>query len=379
MNSIWNKIELSTQKKNKLRKLFFQKKPIILICKKIGITQRVFYRIVNENSWLKKRERYWLYLIKKAYRRKKSIQQICKEKNINSVEILNRIKRKYKIKTQRFNIHNKRIDMDTKQKMIQDYNNLISSNQICKKYGFKTRKTVLDVLKEYNIPRREPKIITYYNEDYFKKINSHDKAYILGILLTDGYIIRDYEGFGIQLTENDGYLLSNMAKRLGKSTTIIHINYDNKRKKAKLNNWKKFFNSRDMERMCCYNGKMAYDLKKLGVVKNKTHIVRCPKIPKKYLSSLCRGMWDGDGSIGIAKTGNIWCRITSVSEFFIKDLQEIVPFPTSSKNYFKNGIRYDLRICQGNKQSIAFLKWIYKNKEDLYLERKYEKVQDKIN
>ena len=384
----WNKKNISFNKKKVLRKLFFQKKDMNSISEKIGISQRVIYRIIKENKWIKKRERYWLYLVKKAYREKKSLRNLCDISGVSSVQILRRIKQKYSIKTQRFDISNKMLSQSIEKKMICDYKKLMSSIDISKKYGFKTPKTVLDVLARYKIKRREAKIITYYNTNYFKKINSHDKAYILGLLLTDGYILKDYIGFGLQLQENDGYVLENIAQRLGQSASVILISCENKRRKAIRNGDKRrkairngdknFINTKDMKRLTVHNREIAEDLKKLCMVKNKTFVLRCPFIKSEFLSSFFRGAWDGDGTIGIAKTKNIWCKIVSASRLFLEDLKSFdIPYNFVLKEV--NSKFYKLRLIGGNKETIKFLKWIYKDKNDLYLRRKYEKVQNKIN
>jgi len=115
------------------------------------------------------------------------------------------------------------------------------------------------------------------------------------------------------------------------------------------------------------------------MLRNKTHILKCPKIFKKYLSSFCRGIWDGDGTVGIAKTKNIWCQMVSASVDFANGLNKVIPFCTAIQQLCKNGSVYTLRVCGGNKETIKFLKWIYKYKGDLYLRRKYAKVQNKIS
>ncbi len=379
MRTKWYKIELSRENKRLLRKMFFQKQEIKKIKKKIGIGESVLYRIVRENNWIKKRERYLLYLVKKAYRESMSVEEISKLAQIRSYAILGKIKRKYKIKTEKFNIHNKRMTEEIEKEMIKDYNNNLSSYKICKKYNFKTSKTVLDVLKKYNIERRSGAPITNYNVNYFKKIDSHDKAYILGLLLADGYVIREYKGIGIQLVEGDGYLLKRIASRLGESASVIHINCENKRKKARETGQRQFVNTKDMTRLVAYNSEIANDLKKLEVVRNKTYILRLPKIYKKYLGSLCRGIWDGDGTVGIAKSKNIWCQVVSASKIFLSDLQKNIPFQTTLQKPCKNGSVYTLRVSSGNKETKRFLRWIYKYKGDLYLERKYAKVQNQIS
>jgi len=374
MRTASNKVILSKEKERKLRKLFFQKKETSLICSEIGISTRVLYRIVNEKNWFKKRERYYLFLIKKAYRNEISIEQICKDAGIRNAEILRRVKRKYGVKTCRFDIANKKMTTAMEKNIIEDYKKEKSSVYLAKKYNFKTSKSILDVLRKYDIKRRPASKITYFNRDYFKKINSHDKAYILGFLLTDGYVIRDHKGIAIQITESDGYILERMAKRLGKSTTITSIDCSKKREK--------YPNTRDMKRMSCYCPEFALDLKDRGMTKNKTHDLRCPTdILKKYMSSFFRGLWDGDGTISRVKKTTCRTSLGSASEKFIDDLQYFLcEFNfKSSKHKLKNKYFWSIDIMGGHNSVVKFLKWIYKDKGNLYLERKYAKVQDKIN
>lgn len=376
MEKSWNKKEISREEKRLLRKLFFQKQSMKDIEERTGLTQRIIYRHVRENKWIDKRERYWLFIIKMAYNSGRSVERVCEDSGVISINILRRIKQKYRIKTKRFYISNKRINENIERSMIRDYENMMSSKKVAIKYGFKTHKTVIDVLNKFNIDIREPKIITYYNTNYFEKIDSHDKAYILGFLLTDGYVIRDYNGIAMQLNEDDGYILERISQRLGRSTTIIHIDCSRKREYGSKN----FRNARDMKRMSCFCPSMANDLKKYEMVKNKTLTLEFPSgIPKKYLSSFCRGLWDGDGTVGIAKTKNIWCQIVSASPNFLYKLSENIPFLNRVQKPSRGLNLYALRICGGNRETKRFLKWIYKYKSDLYLERKYAKVQNQIS
>jgi len=164
---------------------------------------------------------------------------------------------------------------------------------------------------------------------------------------------------------------------MGESASIIHISNENKRKKAKEKNYINFMNSQDMKRLTVHNREIALDLKKINIVRNKTFILCCPKIKNKFLSSFFRGLWDGDGTIGIAKNKNIWCKIVGASRLFFEDLENIdIPFNFILEQSFTN--LYTYRLVGGNEVTIKFLKWIYKDKNDLYLKRKYEKVQNKI-
>jgi hypothetical protein len=231
----------------------------------------------------------------------------------------------------------------------------------------------LDVLRKNSIERRITSRVTYYNIDYFAKIDSHDKAYILGFILTDGYIIRDYSGVGIQITKSDGYLLKKIAKIFGKSTSVVKISLAAKRKTKP--------NVKDMIRLSVHSKKFTEHLKKMGVIRNKSLILHCPHIGKKYLSSFCRGLFDGDGTIGIAKTNNIWCNLVSGSPFFLPELQEMLKstrFVFNLRGPYPKLNMMTLSVAGGNKETIKFLRWMYQYKGDLYLKRKYAIIKNKI-
>ena len=226
------------------------------------------------------------------------------------------------------------------------------------------------------IERRDAKIQTQYDKTFFEKIDSHEKAYVLGLIMTDGYIIRNYMGFGIQLTKSDGYILEKISKILRSTHPLQFIR---KRKKDNKNYFVK-----DMMRLSIYNQKIANDLKKMGVVKYKTKKLRYNNsVPKKYLSSFFRGLIDGDGTIGVNKTNNYpWCKISSFSNMFLEDLKKIdLPFKFNINISFtkykeKKHKIFNLVVSGGKNEIKQFLKWIYKNKGDFYLERKYEKMQN---
>lgn len=131
-----------------------------------------------------------------------------------------------------------------------------------------------------------------------------------------------------------------------------------------------------------YSQKIAADLKELGVIREKTFVISLTdKIHPKFLSSFCRGIWDGDGTLGRRNDGYPFCQFGTASRKFIVQLSECL-----RKNGFKNNWKaanrqkykkgfFNLRILGGRKDMCRFFEWIYKFKGDLYLERKYEKVQ----
>lgn len=316
------------------------------------------------------KEKWHLGLILDAYANGHSMAYVSKKYDIN-YEALGKVKRKHKIKTKRFSSHNKRINDNMELEMIRMYKKGKSSNAIAEYFGFKTRNTVLQVLNKHGVKvKKGISDYTKYNVDVFKKIDSHDKAYVLGLIYTDGYIYKDYCGVCIQLTESDRYLLEKIAIFFGESSSVIAINCESKRKHM--------VGAKDMARLGVYCPVIARDLKKHGVIRNKTYNLSLDaKIPKRYLYSFLRGVIDGDGTLGIAKTKNIWCQISTRSEKFAEDICSL-EIPERFVRTCNSDGQWTVRLSGGNKVTKSFLKKIYKNKGSFYLKRKYAKIKSQI-
>jgi len=351
-----------------LRKLYFHGKSYKEIAVELNTTVNYVSQKVKDRKMNGKRNRWYNYLVLYAYRTEQQLCQVASMVGISAVT-LTRVKRKLGIKTKRFAIHNKRITDLIKDQMVDLYKSGMTGSEVAQKFGYKTSKTVEDVLKEKNVESRDACFRYKYDYDFFKAVDSHDKAYILGLLYTDGYIYKDYAGFAIQLTEGDRYLLERIASRIGLDATVIHINCDNKRKYMP--------NTKDMARLGVYSKVLAEQVKELGVIKRKTYHLSIASnlIPKKYHYSLLRGIIDGDGSIGVDKRGVIWLKACMKSEQFAKDIRSMFPDNFSFNRYQNDyGYMYYISIIGGRSNTIRILQKMYEHKGDLYLQRKYDKI-----
>jgi len=378
MKTPHNKVKIDRKMLRKIRLMFFRQVEMKKIEFKTRLTERIIRRIINEHRWILARERYLRFLCFVSFLKNISFVKMARITGVNEYA-LGRIHRKYKTPKPLMKAWNKKINSKIEFRFVKDYSSGITAQMVAEKYGFKTDKTVLDVLKKNNVPRRLPQKQTFYLENFFEKINFPSKAYILGLIMSDGYIVKDYRGFGIQLTKNDGYILERIGNIIGTDHNPSFINCESRRKTIP--------NAKDMVRLTITNQKISMDLKKLGVVRNKSKKIRYNNcVPKRYLSHFFRGLIDGDGTVGTnSQNGNIWCQIVSASRGFIRDLCSLpLPFKfcfNASKTPYKDRMSkvYILRVGGGNKATIKFLKWMYKDKGNLYLERKYAKVQGYIN
>lgn len=120
------------------------------------------------------------------------------------------------------------------------------------------------------------------NERFFKNIDSEEKAYFLGLLISDGNVFKDSTGrqasISITLDLNDEYILQKFKEVLNVNTSISK-------------------DGRGCGQIAIRSNLMADDLKQYGVVPRKSYITYLPKINDIYMSHLIRGILDGDGSI----------------------------------------------------------------------------------
>lgn len=134
-----------------------------------------------------------------------------------------------------------------------------------------------------------------YNKDYFKIIDSEDKAYWLGFLYADGCINKCYrnkklQGMHLELTvcEKDKHHLSKFKWCLSSDVPI--------KKKIVLLNKKEYV----AYRLCICCTEICQDLIKLKCIPSKTYSIKFPSyeiVPKLYMRDFIRGYFDGDGCI----------------------------------------------------------------------------------
>lgn len=199
------------------------------------------------------------------------------------------------------------------------------------------------------------------NENYFDNINTHEKAYILGILLADGCNKTEKATVELSLHIKDIDVLHKISKAINSNKPFSYVN--NKQSAV----------------LRIENSHISKILTTKGVVKAKTFVTKFPNIDilnEKFYSSFILGYYDGDGGIYINKKehnrGQIG--ITGTEELLDKIVMiggEICNIHFYKNQRFperKNNI-FTISSC-GNEQIIRFLEWCY-SKSPIYLERKY--------
>jgi intein/homing endonuclease len=203
------------------------------------------------------------------------------------------------------------------------------------------------------------------NEDFFNEWTS-EMAYILGFTITDGCVYERTLSWEISNKHlSDRKLLESFNK-------IMNSNYPIEIKEKSF-------------RLRINSLKIVESLKDLGIIQNKSKIVKFPNVSKEFLRHFIRGILDGDGWISIRnrKFGSeVTVGFCSGSLSFMKGLVSNLKSCVNLSVYnlrkrekiTKNGVQsfvYQLDFYSKNAQEI--LKFIYKDlkDEDIFLDRKY--------
>lgn len=226
--------------------------------------------------------------------------------------------------------------------------------------------TIKNIMKAYGVSGRtlseaRRNYLNYtINEDIFSKIDSPDKAYWLGVMYSDGYITKTEHTnkFGIAVAERDRNWLEKFKQ---------FLNYSGEIKEYETGKTS-FVPELPYVRLLIGNNKIVEDLINLGVVENKTKLIK--KLPNiSYLDDFIRGYIDGDGAL----TKRLPHIIISGNKEFLEDIANYFQLPY---HLYQDKSIYSL---QYNKNCSEYLeKRLYKN-ANYYLDRKYEVASRSFN
>ena len=203
-----------------------------------------------------------------------------------------------------------------------------------------------------------------YNHDFFKKIESEEKAYWLGFIAADGCVYCDKVNNNYRLQIN---LKGSDIEHLNKFQKAIGSDYKIMEKlvgKSKSPVCQLKINST----------KMCMDLINLNIIERKSIVFEPPKIPENLISHFIRGYWDGDGWIKEGKGTNKF-NVGFVAGINMMDyLKEVMPIKLSlyKLKYNDNVLSYE----SGMHEKICNMyNYLYKD-ATVFLDRKKEKFDN---
>lgn len=197
--------------------------------------------------------------------------------------------------------------------------------------------------------------------DLFKEIDTHEKAYWLGMLFADGSMTFENGIHTISLTlhRDDRYHIETFKDFLGSSVNI----YDRKDKLASS--------------LVVAGKSFCEHLINKGMIPRKSLILSAPiGVPDNLFNSFVLGVFDGDGSISARKksrylTHQVAVRIVGAHDFmkFLSyKITEITGIPLRSIRKHHNSNIYAISY-EGRFITSKLLAWMYKDSK-IFLERK---------
>lgn len=252
-------------------------------------------------------------------------------------------------------------------KFMKDNYDKMSYSDIGKHLGY-TERQIRGKINHMNLTK-----IKDFNKKYFKTIDDSDKAYWLGFIYADGYIIRREENrnheLGIELNRNDEYHLQSFNKKLGN----VHKIYQKHKDLYIANN--KSMSHVDTSLIRIYSKDIVDDLYNHGIVQNKTNVSSIfPKMEGAFFMDFLRGYIDGDGCIYVSNTfSSSKVHITSCGREIFDYLSVALEkdYGIKSSIYKENDRKYRLNFR--GEDMMKLLDLIYQDENCEKLERKYEK------
>jgi len=255
-----------------------------------------------------------------------------------------------------------------REKIIALYQSGLSSFEIKQKLGIGITK-ILKALKKggLRIRTQDDQLYSTHDTDqaFFNKIDTEEKAYVLGFIYADGSLRIKENRLTIGLSMKDIELLKKIKNIISPSSKI-------------------FLSERTKSCRICLNGKrLRISLERLGVSENKSFTLKFPDyriIPENLFNHFIRGYFDGDGGVtlSMSKTNYANMNYNFVgNRQFISDLDTFLKQKVLGNRYFAKKINSEkcFSITCGSKEGFkSMYDFLYAN-ASLFLKRKKEKFE----
>lgn len=248
-----------------------------------------------------------------------------------------------------------------------------TAKEISSLLGFKYHQPVYNYFKKMGWGRtgKTGRRIYKVNEDFFKCINTEEKAYILGFICADGHIEKDR--LNITVSIKDKEILEKIRYAMNSNHPIKEVQRTNPYKKTNRENL-------ILSELMIGSVELVKPLFNMGLTTNKTYTLNgdiLKYIPKYLIRNFLRGYFDGDGNVFFGRRYSSGYKynvnICGNEDFLLKSFQ--VYFPSNNKLYkdLYSKQCYVWKISQKDKVR-DFMYYLYYN-SSIFLQRKYNEFR----
>lgn len=209
------------------------------------------------------------------------------------------------------------------------------------------------------------------NDDFFRCINTEEKAYLLGFICADGHIEKDRLSITVSIKDID--ILEKIKYALNSDHPIKKV-----LRKNPYQNTDRYYIT--LAELRINSVKLVKPLFAMGLTTNKTYTLDgniVKHVPKYLMRDFLRGYFDGDGNVffGVKYTSGYKYNINICGnkDFLLNSFQ--IYFPTVNKLYkdLYSKQCYVWKISQKDKIK-EFMYYLYYN-SSIFLKRKYNKFR----
>ena len=207
----------------------------------------------------------------------------------------------------------KKLSKEQELQLVEEYRKGTPVVKLMAKYGYKTKKSITDKVKKYypdeyeNIVKEAQLGRRGYTYS-LSELTSPFDAQLVGLLLTDGYVLSDRDGLGLDMTDED--VIAFVANTIGTKYT----SYDIENKKTHY-------------RVLITIPGISAEAERFGIIPRKSDIVPEPRLmekERKFLPYIIRGIIDGDGSVAKTSYGGSQFFIVTKSEVFANWIKKVL-------------------------------------------------------
>lgn len=161
--------------------------------------------------------------------------------------------------------------------------------------------------------------------DYFSEINAPVKAYVLGLMASDGTVSSADNGVGIKAKLADADMVRFLRDELSPKSKIG---------KYVLAPLPGYTAERPYAMFSVGSARMKADLAKYGITPRKTFTIWWPHLPEHLIAAFVLGCFDGDGCLRTGPYFSDWrWDLYSASEGFLDDAREAIRRHTGLEAY----------------------------------------------
>jgi len=212
-----------------------------------------------------------------------------------------------------------------------------TTNQACRYLGITVGK--LKYLGWNKLPNPNKNLTGQYKKDnfYFDKIDTPNKAYILGFTLADGCIYLDGT-LRYELHKKDVEILEFIKSEISPNSPLKPVN--------RIREFKGYKWESNTIRLTVKCKRFYYDLDHLGISVNKTYKKQSlPNIPWRLMPHFLRGYFDGDGSVWLHEGRVPYVNFTGEHNLLVELGDYLEYIKVTSKMYMPATVKNQSNSC----------------------------------